>query len=151
SPAQGAGDCRSRRRQGARYSARSGSGSGTAGRQLSHCGVERCAVQRSVGHLHRRGSVSRVPVLPEEPGPGAGRYAGDCARPAPAPRVGMGDALATWFEAKTCVEGCVQNMRGGASTQSALALAKLCYETLLEDGIGALRAAQMQTVTPALE
>lgn len=32
---------------------------------------------------------------------------------------GMGDALATWFEAKTCVEGRVKNMRGGLSTQSA--------------------------------
>jgi len=64
---------------------------------------------------------------------------------------GMGDALATWFEAKTCVEGCVQNMRGGASTRSALALAKLCYETLLEDGAEALRAVQTQVVTPALE
>lgn len=26
---------------------------------------------------------------------------------------GMGDALATWFEAKTCVEGHVKNLRGG--------------------------------------
>src|SRR5262249_15076750 len=42
---------------------------------------------------------------------------------------GMGDALATWFEAKTCVAGHVQNMRGGASTRSALALAELCYHT----------------------
>jgi glycerol dehydrogenase len=64
---------------------------------------------------------------------------------------GMGDALATWFEAKTCVAGHVRNMRGGASTQSALALADLCYRTLLEDGIGALRAVQTQVVTPALE
>src|SRR4029078_12123623 len=55
---------------------------------------------------------------------------------------GMGDALATWFEAKTCVEGRVRNMRGRASTQSALALAKLCYEPLLEDGAEALRAVQ---------
>ncbi len=29
---------------------------------------------------------------------------------------GMGDALATWFEARTCVAGRVRNMRGGAST-----------------------------------
>ena len=36
---------------------------------------------------------------------------------------GMGDALATWFEAKTCVEGNVPNMRGGRSSESALALA----------------------------
>ena len=64
---------------------------------------------------------------------------------------GMGDAVATWFEAKTCVEGHVRNMRGGGSTQSALALAKLCYETLLEDGAEALRAVQTQVVTPALE
>jgi glycerol dehydrogenase len=64
---------------------------------------------------------------------------------------GMGDALATWFEAKTCVAGHVKNMRGGASTQSALALAELCYRTLLEDGAEALRAVQTQVVTPALE
>jgi glycerol dehydrogenase len=64
---------------------------------------------------------------------------------------GMGDALATWFEAKTCVAGQVQNMRGGASTQSALALAELCYRALLEDGAAALRAVETQVVTPALE
>jgi glycerol dehydrogenase len=64
---------------------------------------------------------------------------------------GMGDALATWFEARTCVAGHVRNMRGGASTRSALALADLCYRTLLEDGADALRAVQTQVVTPALE
>jgi glycerol dehydrogenase len=64
---------------------------------------------------------------------------------------GMGDALATWFEAKTCVDGSVKNMRGGASTRSALALANLCYETLLEDGAEALRAVRARVVTPALE
>jgi glycerol dehydrogenase len=64
---------------------------------------------------------------------------------------GMGDALATWFEAKTCVEGHVKNMRGGASTRSALTLAELCYHTLLENGAEALRAVQTQVVTPALE
>src|SRR5260370_5149740 len=64
---------------------------------------------------------------------------------------GMGDALATWFEAKTCVEGNIKNMRGGGSTQTALALAELCYRTLLNDGADALRAVQIQTVTPSLE
>jgi glycerol dehydrogenase len=64
---------------------------------------------------------------------------------------GMGDALATWFEAKTCVDGNVKNMRGGASTQSALALAELCYRTLLNDGADARRAVEMRVVTPALE
>ena len=64
---------------------------------------------------------------------------------------GMGDALATWFEAKTCADGRVRNMRGGGSTQSALALAELCYRTLLADGVEARRAIELKVVTPALE
>ena len=64
---------------------------------------------------------------------------------------GMGDALATWFEAKTCVEGNIRNMRGGGSSQSALALAELCYRILLRDGVDALAALQNQSPTPALE
>jgi glycerol dehydrogenase len=64
---------------------------------------------------------------------------------------GMGDALATMFEAKTCVEGHIKNMRGGGSTQSALALAELCYRTLLNDGAAARQALLTQAVTPALE
>ena len=64
---------------------------------------------------------------------------------------GMGDALATMFEARTCVEGRIRNMRGGASTESALALAELCYRTLVNDGADALRAVETRVVTPALE
>jgi glycerol dehydrogenase len=64
---------------------------------------------------------------------------------------GMGDALATWFEAKTCVDGHVRNMRGGASSQTALAIAELCYRTLLNDGADALAAVRAKSVTPALE
>jgi glycerol dehydrogenase len=64
---------------------------------------------------------------------------------------GMGDALSTWFEAKTCADGHVRNMRGGASTRSALALAQLCYRTLLEDGPDALAALRTKAVTPGLE
>ncbi len=64
---------------------------------------------------------------------------------------GMGDALATWFEAKTCAAGHVRNMRGGASTRSALALAELCYRTLIEDGPAAMRSVSGKIVTPALE
>ncbi|WP_063036661.1 glycerol dehydrogenase [Nocardia pseudovaccinii] len=64
---------------------------------------------------------------------------------------GMGDALATWFEARTCSAARVRNMRGGASTRSATALAELCYNTLLADGTHALAAVRNHTVTPALE
>ncbi len=64
---------------------------------------------------------------------------------------GMGDALATWFEAKTVIEARKTNQVGGATTISAQALAKLCYETLIADGRAALTAVEHGTVTPALE
>ena len=64
---------------------------------------------------------------------------------------GMGDALATLFEARTAVEAHRKNMRGGASTRSALALAELCYRTLIDDGPDALDAVRNRSVTPALE
>ena len=64
---------------------------------------------------------------------------------------GMGDALATWFEARACAVSGSQNLRGGSSTRSALALAELCYRTLLDDGIKALEAARAREVTPAFE
>lgn len=64
---------------------------------------------------------------------------------------GMGDALATWFEAKVCAEGGVKNMRGGASTRSALALAELCYKTLLADGVQAIEALNRKEPNDALE
>jgi glycerol dehydrogenase len=64
---------------------------------------------------------------------------------------GMGDALATWFEAKACAETGARNMRGGASTRSALALAELCYKTLLGDGVAAIEALRRQSSNEALE
>lgn len=64
---------------------------------------------------------------------------------------GMGDALATWFEAKVCAEHGATNMRGGASTRSALALAELCYKTLLADGAAAIEALHGHQPNDALE
>lgn len=64
---------------------------------------------------------------------------------------GMGDALATWFEAKACASSGARNMRGGASTRSALALAELCYKTLLADGAAAIEAVQHAEPNDALE
>lgn len=64
---------------------------------------------------------------------------------------GMGDALSTLFEARACIASKSSNMRGGSCTQVALAIAKLCYKTLLDDGVEALRSAREKTVTPALE
>jgi len=64
---------------------------------------------------------------------------------------GMGDALATWFEADTVTRAKKANLLGGATTLSANALARLCYETLLNDGEMALKSVQQKAVTPALE
>ena len=47
---------------------------------------------------------------------------------------GIGDALATWFEARACSRTGATTMAGGKCTQAALALAELCYNTLLEEG-----------------
>lgn len=64
---------------------------------------------------------------------------------------GIGDALATWFEAKACADCGARNMRGGATTRSALALAELCYKTLLADGVAAIEAMQHAEPNDAFE
>lgn len=64
---------------------------------------------------------------------------------------GMGDALATVFEARACALSKAKNARGGGSTRTAQALAELCYRTLLDDGVEALAAAREHAVTPAFE
>lgn len=64
---------------------------------------------------------------------------------------GLGDALATWFEARTVIEARSPNQLGGATTIAAGALAELCCDTLLEDGVAACRAVEARSVTPALE
>jgi len=64
---------------------------------------------------------------------------------------GMGDALATCFEARACTGAGKPNVLGGASTLAATAIAELCYHTLLQDGVAALKAAREGVVTPAFE
>jgi glycerol dehydrogenase len=64
---------------------------------------------------------------------------------------GMGDALATWFEAEACSLTKAPNMPGGEGTSAALSLAKLCYEILLEYGMDAKIACEAHAITPALE
>lgn len=66
---------------------------------------------------------------------------------------GMGDALATFWEADTCAKSCKPNVLTGACppTLSALALARLCYDTLLEHGLPAKLAVEKQVTTPSVE
>jgi len=63
---------------------------------------------------------------------------------------GMGDALATWFEARSCDRTQSKNECGGYSTLTGLNLARLCYDTLLKYGIAAKIAAENRSITPAL-
>jgi glycerol dehydrogenase len=64
---------------------------------------------------------------------------------------GMGDALSTWFEARSCERIHSPNECGGYATAAGLSIAKLCYETLLTYGVAAKIASEMRIVTPALE
>ncbi|TVR90512.1 MAG: glycerol dehydrogenase [Saprospirales bacterium] len=63
---------------------------------------------------------------------------------------GMGDALSTWFEARSCKRTHSMNACGGYSTLAGLNLAKLCYDTILEYGPAAKRANGHKIITPAL-
>jgi glycerol dehydrogenase len=64
---------------------------------------------------------------------------------------GMGDALATWFEANTCTKSSAKNIPGGLSTSAALSLARLCYDTLMEYGVSARLAIEQKALAPAVE
>lgn len=64
---------------------------------------------------------------------------------------GMGDALSTWFEARSCERTQSPNECGGYATAAGMSLAKLCYETLLAYGVAAKVASERHLVTPAFE
>ncbi len=64
---------------------------------------------------------------------------------------GMGDALATYIEARACRRANANNVVRGKATNAAFALAKLCYDILLEDGLKAKIAVENKVSTKALE
>jgi glycerol dehydrogenase len=64
---------------------------------------------------------------------------------------GMGDALATWLEAEAAFKTRAVNLAGGVPTMAGMALAKLCFDTLMESGVEAKRALELHAVTPAVE
>ncbi len=63
---------------------------------------------------------------------------------------GMGDALATWFEARSCQRSQSMNECGGYSTMTGLNLAKLCYDTIISYGAAAKMACENKIITEAL-
>jgi glycerol dehydrogenase len=66
-------------------------------------------------------------------------------------KAGIGDAYATWFEAEASYASRAVTCSGGAPTLTAMAMARLCYETLKEYGLEALESAKVHAVTPAFE
>jgi glycerol dehydrogenase len=64
---------------------------------------------------------------------------------------GMGDALSTCFEACANARSHHDNFVGGMSTNASLALAKLCYEILIRDGLKARQSAEKGVCSPEVE
>ena len=64
---------------------------------------------------------------------------------------GMGDALATYFEARAVKAKDGTTCAGGKVTSAAMALAKLCFDTLMEEGVKAKLALEVGACTPAVE
>lgn len=66
---------------------------------------------------------------------------------------GMGDALATWFEAKANYASCTPNYIGTGyrPTKTAMAIARECRDILYEDGRNALAAVKAHLITEEVE
>jgi glycerol dehydrogenase len=67
---------------------------------------------------------------------------------------GMGDALATYVEARASYKHDGDNLAGlsaGGSLHVGQAVAKLCYQLLMENGVKAKTALDAGTLTPAVE
>lgn len=64
---------------------------------------------------------------------------------------GMGDALATWFEADATFSSDSDNEVGGKPTRAAHILAKLCFEILMKHALAAKLAVEKERVIPAVD
>jgi glycerol dehydrogenase len=64
---------------------------------------------------------------------------------------GVGDALATWLEARATSRSSSTTMAGGLPTLTGTALAKLSWDVIWENALPALDAVRDHVVTPAVE
>ncbi|MDD1730332.1 MAG: glycerol dehydrogenase, partial [Methanospirillum sp.] len=64
---------------------------------------------------------------------------------------GMGDALSTYYEARANVASEHENFVGGICTNTSVALAKLCYEILIRDGLKAKKSAENKIYSKEFE
>jgi len=65
---------------------------------------------------------------------------------------GMGDAMATWYEARVCLlNPAAVTAVGARPTLASAAIGEICAQTLFADGAGAAAAVAAKTVNDALE
>ncbi len=64
---------------------------------------------------------------------------------------GIADALATWFEAESCLATRHTNFTGYTGTRTAYAIARLCFDTLMASAPAAVEHCDLGIVTPQLE
>ncbi len=64
---------------------------------------------------------------------------------------GIGDALATYYEARACFRSGAHAMAGGKCSVSAFSLATACRDTLFSDGLRAKLACEQKTISQAVE
>jgi len=64
---------------------------------------------------------------------------------------GMGDAMATYFEARACAASGAGTCAGGKVGVAALGIARLCYDTLIAEGVKAKMALEAGACTTAVE
>lgn len=64
---------------------------------------------------------------------------------------GMGDALATYFEARACQASNATSCAGGTMTLAAMALSELCFNTLMTEGRKAKLALEAGVSTEAVD
>ncbi len=99
----------------------------------------------------KEGEFSRYLILPQNPN----LVLVDSTVVANAPTrflvAGMGDALATWFEADSCGRTKAGNMTGRLGSATAQGLARMCFEVLIEYGTLAKDACDANVTSPALE
>ncbi|MDR0436062.1 MAG: glycerol dehydrogenase [Propionibacteriaceae bacterium] len=64
---------------------------------------------------------------------------------------GIGDAIATWYEADINRQKRAVTCSGGTATLTAMAMAKLCRDTILEYGLRAIEDIKVQALTPSVD
>lgn len=97
------------------------------------------------------GEFERYLFLPQNPDAVIADTSIIAAAPARFFAAGIGDALATYFEARACYQADGVNLVLKKPSRTGLGLAQLCYQLLSENVAAAMDAVNNKIVTPALE